>query len=75
MQMVKIRFTNDAHRDRIVDLAKMMTVVAFRGGFYVIPVEALTLLDDWKCDYEIVERGGYDALVVHPLRSVAASQA
>ena len=64
MQMVKIRFTNDEHENYVVDLAKRMRVVGFRSGFYVIPATALTLLDEWGCEYEVVERGGYDALVV-----------
>ena len=53
-------------------VAKRISVVGLRGGYYVVPPEALALLDQWGCEYEIVERGGYDALVVRPLRGVAA---
>lgn len=75
MEMVRIRFLNeDDHTRGAVGLAKRITVVALRGGYYVIPAKALQLLDEWKCDYEIVERGGYDALVVHPLRNLAAGK-
>ena len=76
MPMVRIRFLNDEDHTRgAVGLAKRMTITAFRGGYYVVPEAALQLLDEWACQYEIVERGGYDALVVNPLRSVAAGQA
>ena len=73
MEMAKIRFLTESDADRIVDLAKEMSVVALRGEFYVIPAYALGRLDGWGCDYEVVERGGYDALVAGPLRGVAAS--
>jgi hypothetical protein len=72
MQMAKIRFLNEEHRERIVDLAKRTSVVALRGGLYVVPAEALGLLDEWECEYEVLQRGGYDELVVRPLRGAAA---
>jgi hypothetical protein len=72
MEMAKVRFLNQADADRVIDLAKEMSVVALRGEFYVIPAYALERLDQWGCDYEVVERGGYDALVAGPLRGVAA---
>ncbi|HET6384519.1 MAG TPA: hypothetical protein VFJ58_14080 [Armatimonadota bacterium] len=72
MQMVKVRFLNADDRERVVDLAKRTSVVALRGGFFVIPSEALDIFDQWQCAYEVVERGGYDALVVRPLRGAAA---
>lgn len=76
MEMVRIKFLNDDDQTRgAVGLAKRMKIVALRGGYYVIPAPALDILDEWACDYEVVERGGYDALVIHPLRSVATGQA
>jgi len=73
MEMVKVRFQNEADRVRgVVGLGKRLSVVGLRGRFYVVPAYALELLDEWKCDYEVVERGGYDALV-GSLRSAAAS--
>ena len=64
MEMVKIRFGSEEDRTRgVVGLAKRMRVVGLRGGYYVIPCSALTLLDEWACGYEVVERGGYDVLV------------
>lgn len=72
MDMVKIRFPNEEDRARgVVGLAKRMRVIGMRGGYYVIPSAALTLLDEWCCGYEVVERGGYD-LLVGSLRGIAA---
>ena len=64
MPTVKIKFTNEEDRTRgVIGLAKRLSVVGLRGEFYVIPSEALQLLDEWGCDYEVIERGGYDVLV------------
>jgi hypothetical protein len=40
-----------------------MSVVGLRGGMYVVPADSLQLLDEWGCQYEVLERGGYDVLV------------
>ena len=75
MQMVKVKFANEEDRTRgVVGLAKRMRVLALRGNIYVVPSKALSMLDEWRCQYEVVEEGGYDVLV-GSLRSVAAAQA
>lgn len=74
MQMVEVRFANEEDRTRgVVGLAKRMRVVALRGNTYVLPSKALKTLDEWRCQYEVVQEGGYDVLV-GSLRSVVATQ-
>ena len=74
MEMVKIRFLNEDDRTRgVVGLARRLSVVGLRGGFYVIPATALSILDEWGCAYEVVKRGGYDVLV-GSLRGTPAGQ-
>jgi aspartate/methionine/tyrosine aminotransferase len=64
MEMAKVRFLDEDDRTRgVVGLGKRMSVVGLRGGYYVVPASGLALLDEWGCSYEVVERGGYDALV------------
>ena len=74
MFSAKIRFTNEEDHTRgVIGLAKRMKVVGLRGGYYVIPSDALKILDDWGCQYEVIERGGYDVLV-GALRGAAAAK-
>ena len=57
MELVKVHFQNEPDRVRgVVGLGKRMSVVGLRGRLYVVPAHALELLDEWKCDYEVVER-------------------
>ena len=73
MEMVKIQFLNEDDEARgVVGLAKRLKVVGLRGGYYVIPSTALTILDEWGCSYQVLERGGYDVLV-RSLRGTPAS--
>ncbi len=67
--MVKIRFRNEEDRTRgVIGLAKRMTVVGLRGGYYVVPFSALAMLDEWACSYEVVEQGG-DVTTIGPIQT------
>jgi hypothetical protein len=77
MMFAKIKFANEKEEARGVmallrkGRVRLHTVQENEEAFFFVPESALAVLDEVGVQYEIVERGGWDA-VVQALQSAPA---
>jgi hypothetical protein len=74
MQMVKIRFkSREDSAEGIGQLIRRGRVICLRDGIFVVPPQALAVLDSLGLAYEVLVTEGVDH-VYHTLRDTLASQ-
>ncbi len=64
MQMVKIKFQNPGQDAQgALELAKRFTVICLPNDTYEVPEAALTVLDELRLAYDVLETEGFDHAV------------